>query len=411
MASGRVEVAYTGIQDTFLTGEPQFTYFQKQYKKHTKFAMETIDNAMDGNPSFGQTLNCFIPRKGDLIHTIYLHIELSALSSASQPGVSFGYTDSIGNAIVEYADLIIGGQTVQRITGEYMEIYNDLYVSNSQQSALTYMVGYTGTYTGLGAATTANGYPKIFLIPLPFYFYKTESLAIPMTSIDKQEIQVQIKLRPLKNLVVNVASPSTAVPSDIVGTITKVSMPVEYIFLSSGEMSYLKSKPFDYVVTQLQLSRFTMDAGVTSAQMLLQFTNPVKEIYVVIQDSTIGNDIFNFKNTQTGGDQLENLELTFNNETRLSKDIASALYLRVVQPMTCHTKAPSRFFYTYSFSLNPEDAFPSGQVNMSRIISKLININTTPSNVAREVRIYAVNYNILRVNGGIAGIIFNDNSY
>jgi hypothetical protein len=79
--------------------------------------------------------------------------------------------------------------------------------------------------------------------------------------------------------------------------------------------------------------------------------------------------------------------------------------------MSCHTKAPSRYFYTYSFALKPEDAFPSGQVNMSRIISKLININTTPSEVAREVRIYAVNYNILRVNGGIAGIIFNDNSY
>jgi hypothetical protein len=307
MASGRVELASVGIQDTFLTSSPQFTYFQKQYKKHTKFAMETIDNAMDGNPSFGQILNCFIPRKGDLIHTVYLHVELSTLSSASQPGGNFGYTDSIGNALIEYADLIIGGKTIQRITGEYMEIYNDLFVSNSQQSALTYMMGHTGTYNGLGAATTANGYPKIFLIPLPFYFYKTESLAVPMTSIDKQEIQVQVKLRSLTNLVVNVASPSTPVPSDIVGSITKVSMPVEYIFLSSGEMSYLKSKPFDYVVTQLQLSRFTMAANVTSAQMLLQFTNPVKELYVVIQDSTVGNDLFNFKNTSTGGDQLQNL--------------------------------------------------------------------------------------------------------
>lgn len=411
MANGRVKLSSTGIQDEFLTNTPQFTYFFKAHKQHTKFALEVIDNALDGNPEFGQTLVCTIPRKGDLIHTVYLHIELSALTSESSPSSNIGYTDAIGNAVIDYADLVIGGQTVQRITGEYIEMYNDLYVPNSQQPALTYMSGRTGTVNGLGSATVANGYPRLFIVPLPFYFYRTEGLAVPLTSINRQEVQVRLKLKPLSKIIINVDTPTSPAPSDTKGTITKLSMPVEYVFLSDDEMKYLQSKQFDYVISQLQVARFTMNPGETEAQMMMQFKNPVKELYVVIQDSTVGNDMFNFKNTDTNSDQLSSLELQFNGETRLSPDIANALYLRVVQPFTSHTKTPSRYFYTYSFGLNPENAYPSGQVNMSRIQNQLININTTSSTKSREVRIYAVNYNILRVNSGIAGVLFNDNTF
>ena len=96
MASGRVQLASVGIQDAFLTSDPQFTYFTKQYKRHTKFAMEVIDNALDGDADFGSQVICYVPRKGDLIHTVYLHIELSALTSVLSPGTQIGYTDSIG---------------------------------------------------------------------------------------------------------------------------------------------------------------------------------------------------------------------------------------------------------------------------------------------------------------------------
>jgi hypothetical protein len=406
MASGRVQLAVTGIQDSFLTQAPQFTYFSKRYAQHTKFATETIDNSVDGTPDFGGYLTFFVPRKGDLIRTIYLHIELSALTSVSQPGI-IGYTDSIGNAIIEYADLIIGGQTVQRITGEYMEIYDDLCVRNSQQSALQYMIGRTGTFDGLGPATA----PRLLIIPLPFYFYRHESLAIPLSAISKQEVQVRLKLKPLNQLVVNTDNPLTPVSSDVKGSIRKLSMPVEYVFLSDEENKFMSSRQIDYIITQLQVSRLTIDPGVTNEQVILQFTNPVKEFFVVIQDQTVGNDLFNFTNSSTGGDQLQSLGLYFNGETRLSADVATALYLRIVQPLTCHTRTPTRYFYTYSFSLRPEDPFPSGQVNMSRIITKLMYINTTSSAVTRDCRIYASNYNILRVNSGVAGVLFNDNSF
>lgn len=415
MASGRVQLASVGIQDAFLTSDPQFTYFLKKYKRHTKFALEVIDNPVDGNINFGSQVNCWVPRKGDLIHNVFLYIELSALSSISSPTSNIGYTDSIGHAIIEYADIVIGGKTIQRITGEYMEIYSDLFVNNSQQAGLNQMIGKTGTLNGLGPATSANGYPKLLMIPLPFYFNGNESLSIPLSVIDKQDVQIRIKLRNLSDLIINTDNNLLNVPAplDTVGTITKLSVPIEYVFLSDDEITYMKSGPIDYIVSQLQVSRFVMESGITTAQMQLQFVNPVKEIFVVIQDQVTANvnDMFNFTNTVTGLDQLASLQLDFNGETRISSDIANALYLRIVQPFSFHSKTPSRYFYTYSFALKPEEPFPSGQVNMSRIITKLLSLTTTASTTSREVRIYAVNYNILRINAGIAGVLFIDNNF
>ena len=106
----------------------------------------------------------FIPRKGDLIRTIYLRVELPALTNDTTSNI--GYTDSIGNAIIEYADLIIGGQIIERITGEYMEIHNQYFVSDSKQESLKALIGTTGQQRGLGNATSDSSsaiygpYPK-----------------------------------------------------------------------------------------------------------------------------------------------------------------------------------------------------------------------------------------------------------
>jgi hypothetical protein len=405
MASGRVQLAAVGIQDNFTVNDPSFTYFQKVYKKHTKFALETIDNPFDGTPNFGGILNCVVPRRGDLIHSVHMRIELSNLYSPSNPSAKLGYTDSIGNAIVDWAEIIIGGQIVQRITGEYMEMYTDLFINQSQQPGMRYLVGRTLTVNGLGEAP-AN---STFLVPMPFYFHKNDNLNVPLTSIDKQEVEIRIQLKELSELVVysNTGLPG---PSDVTAKINKISLPVEYVFLSDEEAKYMSGRTLDYLISQVQLSRYTIPVGETVSKVLLQFINPVRELYFVIQNTDTKNDTFNFSATG-GGDQLVNLELDFNSEMRISPDVATPPYLRIIQPMQCHSKSPDRLFYVYSFALKPENPDPSGQVNMSRIITKLLTVQSVPSLVQRELRVYAVNYNVLRVRSGLAGLIFNSTTY
>jgi len=413
MARGRVEIAYTGIQDTFLTGDPQFTYFQRVYKQHTKFAMEVMDTPIDGTLDFGQNLVATIPRMGDLIRTIYIRVLLSNVYSANATSTSsnVGYTDSIGNALFEYADLIIGGQTIQRINGEFMEMYSDMWISDSQQAAMKALVGTNYNLNSLTGVKNAS----LYIIPLPFYFYRDDSMAIPLSAITFQEVQVRIQLRPLSQLVVPAKYAPGNYPGDAVASILQMSVPVEFIFLSTPELNYIKTRQLDYAITQVQQNKQTIVSGNTFTQMQLTFINPVRELYMVVQTSNAlaNNDLFSYSNIYQGApvDILRSINLTFNNETRINSDIANYLYLRRAQPLNFHTRSPTRFIYSYSFSIFPESSEPSGQTNMSRIINKLLNVNINPQGYNVEVRVYARSFNILRIRNGLAGVIFIDNNF
>ena len=430
MASGRVELASTGIQDSFITDSPQLTFFQKQFKKHTQFALDTLDNGVDGTPEFGNRITCVIPRKGDLIKTIYLKVRLSKLYEIAQVAVDhcgcnvggvggsgdpqFGYTDSIGHALVEHADLIIGGQLVQRITGEFMEIFSELCISDSHQSSLAYTIGKTGTKFGLGPANDTYGtygnFPREFIIPLPFYFHNNPSLAIPLCAIDKQEVEVHIKFRKLEELYV---TPVASTTSTATGNMESVSISVEYVYITPDEIKYMKNNTTDYVISQLQIARTSMEENLTKSYFKLNFTNPVKEMFFVMQTrdtARLENDYFNYSNSDDpSGEHIESINLMFNGEDRVSNSIATASYLKYIQPMTHHTRTPTRNIYAYSFALKPENSEPTGQINMSRIINKILTVNTKPCSKIRDLRVYAVNYNILRVCSGLAGVIFNEN--
>ena len=354
MASGRVELASTGIQDSFITDNPQITFFQKQFKKHTQFALDTIDNGVDGTPAFGNRVTCTIPRKGDLIKTVYLKVRLSSLYEVSEEQVDhcgctvgvgetedpqFGYTDSIGHAMVEYADIRIGGQLVERITGEYMEIYSELFVSDAHQESLKYTIGKTGTKLGLGPANNTYGaygaFPREFIVSLPFFFHNRPSLAIPLCAIDKQEVEIQIKFRKLDELYV---SPLQNPSSTASGQIESVSVAVEYAYITPDEINYIKSRPTDYVISQVQLARTSIDANLTQSQFRLNFTNPVKEMFFIVQTSDttrIENNLFDYSNADDPmGEHIESVELSFNGEVRLSNTIATSAYLRSNQAYT-----------------------------------------------------------------------------
>jgi Major capsid protein N-terminus/Large eukaryotic DNA virus major capsid protein len=204
MSSGRVQLTTVGLQDEYLSGTPDVTYFIKKFNRHTKFALEILNVAFNQiNIDFGSWVNVNIPRNGQLIRTIYVKLVLPALTVG-------GYTNAIGNAIIEHADLVIGGQTIERINGEYMQIFNESFISDSQQPSLTYMVGNTGSLNGLGPATAytpnvqepAYGfYPRTFIVPLPFYFIRNEALSIPLCALSRQEVEIRIKFRPLEDVI------------------------------------------------------------------------------------------------------------------------------------------------------------------------------------------------------------------
>ena len=68
------------------------------------------------------------------------------------------------------------------------------------------------------------------------------------------------------------------------------------------------------------------------------------------------------------------------------------------------------FFYLYSFSLKPEEFQPSGTCNFSRIDNATLDLVLNECVIQKDTQlnIYATNYNVLRIEGGIAGIVYAD---
>ena len=94
-------------------------------------------------------------------------------------------------------------------------------------------------------------------------------------------------------------------------------------------------------------------------------------------------------------------------------------YFNYVQPYQHHTNTPSKGVNVYSFALKPEDLQPSGSCNFSRIDNAVLNLTLSPytlketsdnggSALSAQVRIYAVNYNVLRVMSGMGGLAYSN---
>ncbi len=103
-------------------------------------------------------------------------------------------------------------------------------------------------------------------------------------------------------------------------------------------------------------------------------------------------------------------KLQLNGQDRFSEREGS--YFDVVQPFQHHTRAPDTGINVYSFALRPEEHQPSGTCNFSRIdnaVLQLVLSSPTVSGTATaKVRVYAVNYNVLRVMSGMAGVAYSN---
>ena len=103
-------------------------------------------------------------------------------------------------------------------------------------------------------------------------------------------------------------------------------------------------------------------------------------------------------------------KLQLNGQDRISE--REGPYFDVVQPFQHHSRAPDTGINVYSFALRPEEHQPSGSCNFSRIdnaVLQLILSGPTVGGVATaKVRVYAINYNVLRVMSGMAGIAYSN---
>jgi hypothetical protein len=410
--AGRVQLETSGPQDRFFTIDPDYTHFLQSFKKHSNYSVEHVYLDPKNEADFGKKVKFVIPQnQGDLLKTLSVKMKLPALNSGDA-----GYMESIGHALIEYADIIIGGEVIQRVPSDYLQIYSEHNVTQTKQKALEKLIGKYSFRTSavpvsdpsiigfLGPSTTEEEY----FVDLPFYFYDNPELAIPLCAITKQEIEVEIKLRDYTQVILDVTS------LNYVPKIVDFQLCTEIVFVDVCERVKIKTKRRDYTITQIQQNTFDVEKNVNSGKFKLSFTNPVKELYFVIQRE--GVTPFDYDNTLSIAnnklilyENLNYLELSFDGEPIITEETGNVIMLKAVQGAIHHSKTQLiRRFYSYSFALEPERWYPTGQINTSIVKEQIMNLSLTPCvDFARQVRVYALSYNILRVYGGIAETLFN----
>lgn len=360
--AGRASLSFLGQEDISLSGDPQVTYFIEKYQKHTPFSSR-VDRVIfdEAGVSFGTENHITLPNSGDLVTSILLYV-----APVFPAGVQV--LDSVGTLMFQYVELYIGSELIERLYGEYIEMTYDLFVPKGKQTALAFLIGKT-----LQPLNTPQG---AYTIPLPFSSLKKGLF------MDGRPITFRIVWNPSTQF----TSPSTLVTSPFTAHLN-----IEYTYLGENEREFMQKKRFQ-IIEQVQLNQFFAPQGSSLVQCPLNFYNPVKELFVVLQqDSAQGYDYTN----GSGSDILGVLELDFNTTARIEPNVGTPPFLRIIQPLEFHTRVPDRLFYMYSFSLDPEGDSPTGSVNLSRIKNQtlFLQLNPTPGNI--NIRVYAASYNFL----------------
>ena len=196
MGGGLLQLVAYGAQDVYLTGNPQITFFKASYRRHTNFAMEAIEQTFNGNATFGSRVTCQISRNGDLINRVYLQVRLTNTTATKI------YCKYFGLRLINYVEIEIGGQKIDKHYAHWLYIWNELSLPKSKRDGYNEMVGaYGGTVNGI--TTNTSSIKPILYIPLEFWFCRNVGLALPLIALQYHEVKININFEEESNLKFN----------------------------------------------------------------------------------------------------------------------------------------------------------------------------------------------------------------
>ena len=450
MAGGLMQLVAYGAQDVYLTGNPQITFFKVVYRRHTNFAIESIEQTFNGTPDFGKKVHCTISRNGDLVSNMTLKLDIEVTAHGMTPSHG-AWSAFLGHRILNYVDIEIGGTRIDRQYGEWMHLWNQLTLPAGKEAGYNRMIGHKlglvgeqNSITGAGvvnAVLAANLNSSFSLnIPLQFWFCRNPGLALPLIALQYHEVRVTVDFRAAKECFTSFTAATFTDPvqhKPTTGGIKEAKLFVDYIYLDTDERRRFAQLTHEYLIEQVQ---YTGAETITtdSNKIKLNFNHPIKELVWVVQkqDNTDKCEYFNYTKNLTnnplnpGGEQsavmddstagaaaagaavnmCKTAKLQLNGGDRFSERTGD--YFNMVQPYYHHTRIPYTGINSYSFALRPEEHQPSGTCNFSRLDSAVLMLGTdgvtsTPADNA-EVRVYALNYNVLRVMSGMGGLAYSN---
>jgi hypothetical protein len=270
-------VAY-GAQDVYLTGNPQITFFKVVYRRHTNFAMESIEQTFNGTGDFGRKVQCPIVRNGDLITKMYLRATVSAgdanVASGVYSGANWAWVTSLGHALVDTVELEIGGTRIDKHWGEWMTIWNELSRKLGQDAGFNRMIGNVEQLTVLNPTHPAY----TMWIPIRFFFCKFDGLALPLIALQYHEVRINFEFKPIEQCVVFEAGSGRTgkgLATALGLKLNDCSLYVDYIYLDSEERKRFAQASHEYLIEALQFPGTESVTGQNS-RFRLNLNHPCK---------------------------------------------------------------------------------------------------------------------------------------
>jgi len=350
MSGGIAQLVAVGAQDVHLVGQPEVSFFRSTYKRHTNFSQTVERQVIQGNVSNNGMSTIRFERKGDLLNYVYL-------MPIAGDGLSANTFTTDWTDVISKVELLIGGQVIDEQDSTYSTLIAPTLSAFSSSKSTS-----SSLYDGTSAS-------KFY--PLRFSFCENWQSALPLISLQYHDVELRITW-------------------GIEAASSKWEVYANYAYLDTQEREVFASQPQNMIMTQVQKA-----IASNSKIQELNFNHPVK--YIAAGDAT------NVTMVSTAGNKLK---LQINGTDVADYKFADPNFTTV--PLYYHTShgtaTPGTKLFFYPFCLDAGKLQPTGSLNFSRLDSARI-INDT-SNCDKDI--YAVNYNVLRIENGMGGLLYSN---
>ena len=363
MSGGIAQLVAVGAQDAHLVGQPEVSFFRSNYKRHTNFAQTVERQVIQGNPSSGGMSTVRFERKGDMVGYVYI------TANDGTKAVKFSPADWV--SAISKVELLIGGQVIDEQTSEFSQ-----YMAPSVLAQ-----NLTKSTSGFAEAAESKFYP------LRFSFCENAQSAIPLIALQYHDVELRITWATLSS--------------------EKYEIFSQFIHLDTDERAALSSTPQNMLITQTQ-------KAVSSASKIqeLNFIHLIKCLVAgKATELSIADDLNKMKLQINGTDvaDFKYVDPHYTAVTSYYHTASSKAQARLGNPAhgEQHFELPTGdndHFFLYPFCLDTSKVQPTGSLNFSRLDSARL-VNDTANS---DDDIYAVNYNILRIENGMGGLMYSN---
>ena len=342
MSGGITQLVAIGAQDAHLVGDPQVSFFRSVYKRHTNFSHVVDRQIIQGNPSRGGISTVRLERKGDMVSYIYL----------TQKGTASNIEPFDASNVIDRIEFLIGGQVIDTQTNDFIQNIADPYLVTST------------TKQTLPTSTT--------MYPLHFWFNENWQSALPLVALQYHDVELRITW-------------ASTLPSN-----KRFECWCNFIYLDTTEREQFASTPQEHLIYQVQRATAPEES---SHSFELNFNHPIK--FIAASSNLNANVIANTLQLQVNGVQVGEPK-TYTPHFNIAPQ-----YYHVNHKTT----TPVEESFLLPFCLETNKLQPTGTLNFSRLDS--VRLVSSGDGFAPDLPpIYGVNYNVLRIENGMGGLMY-----